>query len=117
MTFLLAGGSGGGRPPPRGGGAAGAGSKNGPSRRRRSCKLRPPKEPSKRLVLPQARFQAVQRVLPAESGADLVGGLLQLGGQLVEVLRQIVLRRLDLLFLGDGFEQQITFHFEKRTLT
>src|SRR5207245_1565362 len=70
----------------------------------------------KRLVLPQAGFQAVERVLPAERGTDLLRRLLQLGGHLVEVAGQVLLRCLDLLFLGDRLEQQITFHLQERTL-
>src|SRR5882724_4509510 len=69
-----------------------------------------------RFVLPQAALQVVERLLPLERRADLLRRLLQLARELVEVLRQVLLAGLDLLLLRDGLEQQITFHFEQRTL-
>src|ERR1700687_4970233 len=67
-------------------------------------------------ALPQPSFQTVERVLPAEGGANLFRRLLQLSRELLEVLVEVLFGGLDLLLLGNGLEQEITFHFQKRSL-
>src|ERR1700674_3734220 len=69
----------------------------------------------KRLVLSQPAAEGLERLVTLERLPDLLGGLLELACQLLDVLLHLGLGHFQLLLLGDGLQEQEALHLQHRS--